>query len=132
MNPCSRDICTILAAAGLGLTFATNLFSGQEPATPANTVTVFDTPGDAPGKTMEGAQGYYYPAVQVRVRNTSYANGYALAFNIQAALHMVGHQTWNGTRYEVIQSDQDPFHLDYDESNRPRFVCNFSIQRKSL
>lgn len=130
MNPCSQDIADILAAAGLSLVVGTNLFIGDEPESPASCTTIFDTPGYGPMLTFDQAETYDFPAVQVRIRNTSYLAGYALIHGIKRALHGLAHEIWNGTVYELIKCDQDPFLLDYDESRRPRFVCNFSIQRK--
>jgi len=131
MNSAAYDVQDILVAAGLGLVVSTNLFKGQEPSAPANCVTVYDTPGGPAELTMD-KQGYYHPAIQVRVRNTNYDNGYALIDLIKNVLHGLSHEVWNGTSYEFIQCDQDPFLLDYDGSGRPRFVCNFSIQRRPL
>jgi len=129
MNPCSKDMANYLAAAGLGLVVGTNLFTGREPNSPANTATIYDTPGDAPMLTMDNVR-YDYPAIQVRVRNTGYQAGWALIDSIRTALHGLAHVTQGGAVYELVKCDQEPFLLDYDESNRPRFVCNFSVQRK--
>ena len=130
MNPASKDIAAILAAAGLGLIVGTNLFIGQEPTAPPNTTTIYDTPGSAPMLTMDQITGYDFPAIQVRVRNTNYLVGYGLINSIKDKLHGLAHQLQGGVVYELVKCDQDPFLLDYDESGRPRFVCNFSIQRK--
>lgn len=130
MNPASQDIQGILAAAGLGLVAGTNLFLGQEPAAPANVVTIYDTPGDAPMLTMDRTERYDLPAIQIRVRNISYLAGYALIGDIKDELHGLAHQAQGGAVYELVRCDQDPFLLDYDETGRPRFVCNFSIQRR--
>jgi hypothetical protein len=132
MNPASKDIADILAGAGLGLTVGINIFIGQEPASPASCTTVYDTPGYAPMLTMDGNGHYDYPAIQVRVRNISYVNGYSLIGAIKDELHGLAHQWQGGVIYELVKCDQDPFLLDYDDAGRPRFVCNFSIQRKPL
>lgn len=129
MNPPSKDICAILAAASLGLTFGTNLFVGSEPPSPDNVVTIYDTPGFAPESTLTKGEEIWQPAVQVRVRNSSYLASYALINDIKETLHALAHETWGETRYDLIRCAQEPFLLDYDESGRPRFVANFDIQR---
>jgi hypothetical protein len=132
MNPVSKDISTILAAAGLGLVAGTNLFIGEEPTTPANCVTVYDTPGDAPMLTQDRTERYDFPAIQVKVRNTSYLNAQALIEAIKGALHGLAHYGQGGASYELVKCDQDPFSLGKDETGRSMWVCNFSIQRKPL
>lgn len=130
MNSPSMDIKDILEAAGLGLTFGTNLFIGQEPTIPDNCVTIFDAPGIPPQLCLDRDDAYYYPSIQIRVRNRSYLTGYELVNDIKTELHGVGHETWNGTYYSVIKCAQEPFLLDYDDNNRPRFVANFDLQRR--
>ena len=130
MNPVSLDITDILAAAGLSLVVGANLFIGQEPTTPANCVTIYDTPGYPPMLTQDRTERYDFPAIQIRVRNTSYLNGYTLINDIREELHGLARQIQGGAIYELIRCDQAPFLLDYDELGRPRFICNFSIQRK--
>ncbi len=130
MNPPSMDIRDLIAAGGLGLVVMTNLFIGQEPDKPANTVTVFDTPGMPPMLSLDRLETYEFPTVQIRIRNTSYAAGYAMAYDIKELLHGLAHVTQGGATYELIKCQQDPFLLDYDESNRPRFVMNLELQRK--
>jgi len=130
MNPASRDICSILEAAGLGLTFGTNLFAGKEPPLPDVCVTVFDIPGSAPSLVLEGAGGDYYPSIQVRVRHVSYPDGWALVHNVMDTLHGVHNETWGGSEYELIKASLEPFLLDYDENGRARFVADFNIHRR--
>lgn len=133
MNSAATDIADILAAEGsLSLTLATNLFVGKETPTPDNTVTVFDTPGRAPQLTIGGQSdpGYYFPAVQVRVRNNDYQTGWDILNTIKTVLHGLAHEVWNGTTYELIECTGDPGLLDWDENDRARFVATFYIQRK--
>ena len=129
MNAPSVDIADILAAAGLGLTFATNLFVGEEPDSPNSCVTIFDTPGSPAQLTMTQGEDYYYPVVQVRVRGATFQTGYALMDGVRAALHGLNHKAWNGTNYQMIKCIQEPSLLDYDERQRPRWVATFEIQR---
>ena len=132
MNPASFDIRDILAAAGLDLTAGVNLFPGEEPASPANCVTVYDTPGSAPMLTQDRTERYDFPAIQVKVRNTSYANAQTLIEAIKVELHGLAHHVQGGTSYELVKCDQDPFSLGKDETGRSMWVCNFSIQRRPI
>lgn len=128
MNPPSVDVVDMLESSDLGLVFATNLFVGHEPPTPDECVTVYDTPGGSPQLTMENSP-YFYPTVSIRVRSMSYTRGFDLVNSIKEELHGLSHQLWNGSYYSVISCAQEPFHMDFDERKRPRFVVNFNIQR---
>jgi hypothetical protein len=129
MNAPSDDIKDMLVAGGLGLTFATNLFIGKEPSLPRNCVTIFDTYGFPPDLGLKD-QGYERPSIQIRVRNISYKNGWALTQNIKDSLHGRSHQTWNGTLYSVIYCSSGPALLDWDENGNARFIINFNLQRR--
>lgn len=130
MNPPSIDIKDILAAeSSLGLAFATDLFIGQEPADPDNCVTIFDTPGGAPQLTYEKGEDYFYPSIQVRVRNRIYSTGWSLINDIKEFLHARSHQTINATIYEVMICSIEPALLDWDDNERARFVTTFNLQR---
>ena len=131
MNAPSEDIKDMLEdTSALGLTFATNLFIGKEPAEPDTCVTIFDTPGFPPSLTLSGDGGYYYPSVQIRVRGADYVTGWDLIHDIMIALHGKDHETWNATLYTVISCSSGPALLDWDENSRPRFIVNFNIQRR--
>lgn len=131
MNATSIDIKDMLESeSSLGLTFGTNLFIGREPATPSNTVTIFDTAGFRPDLHMEASDKYERPSIQIRVRNVSYETGWDLINEIKDSLHGRAHETWNGTYYSVIYCSSDIAFLDWDNNNRVRFVVNFSLQRR--
>jgi hypothetical protein len=132
MNATSKDVADILASSGLSLTVGQNLFIGQEPTSPVNCATVYDTPGGPPQLTLDKTERWDEPAIQVRVRNANYLVGHALIEAIKVALHGLAHEEQGGAMYELIKCDQDPFLLDYDGNGRPRFVCNFSVQRRPI
>jgi len=133
MNATSKDVKDMLEAeSDLGLVFATNLFYGREPTEPDNCVTVFDTPGRPPQLTL-GAQSednYYYPSVQIRVRNNDQDDAWALMEDIKEALHGRAGETWNGTFYSVIICASEPSFLDWDDNDRIRLIINLNIQRR--
>lgn len=131
MNPSSVDIKDLLEGeSSLGLTFGTDLMIGREPATPDDCVTIFDTPGGAPQQTFIQGEDYYYPSIQIRVRNTSYFTGWNLINDIKVLLHNRAQEIVNGTLYSAIICSQEPALLDWDENDRPRFVTTFNIQRR--
>lgn len=139
MNPASKDICTILEEYGidsssdsgdLGLVFAENLFVGREPPAPDNCVIVFDIPGDAEMLTLDGQKGYYFPSVQVRVRNRNYMDGWKLIQDICNVLHGLHNVVVDGTAYDLIRAVDSPFLFDWDQNHRARFVADFNIYRK--
>jgi hypothetical protein len=132
MNVPSEDIKDLLEAeSDLGLVFATNLFIGKEPTKPSNSVTLFDYTGEPPQLAMNN-QGYEYPSLQIRVRNTDYVAGWGIIEAIKNRLHGANQEEWNGTLYTAIYCGSGPVLLDWDENSRARFVCNFKIQRRSI
>ncbi len=131
MNPTSLDVKDILDGV-LGLIFATNLFVGREPDNPSDCVTIFDTPGFGQETYLdrETSEDYYYPSIQIRVRNVDYATGWGLIHNIRDLLHHRAKGVINGSFYESFTCRQEPSLLDWDASNRARFVTSFDIQRR--
>jgi len=135
MSVPSIDIKDLLAAdAGLALTFATNLFIGLEPAEPDDCVTIYDTPGRPTLAVVDPKastdNNYYYPSVQIRVRNQSYETGWDLIHDIEVLLHGKAHFTANGFKYESILTFSPPSFLMWDENRRASFVTTLDLQRQ--
>ena len=131
MNIPSVDIKDMLESdSGLGLSFAENLFIGKEPAIPDNTITIFDTYGFPPQVTLDRVNNYYYPSIQIRIRNNSYKIGLELAQDIVISLHGRAQESWGGVLYTSIRCMSGPALLDYDNNDRPRFIINFDLQRR--
>ena len=131
MNPASVDIKDFLLTAGLGLSFATNLFIGQEPADPEDCVTIFDTPGFGRDKFYDGTLQYHRPSIQVRVRNISYFSGWTVINGITEVLHNQT-MTINGMDYTAMFCSIEPALLDHDANGRARFVTTINLQRISV
>lgn len=129
MNAPSVDLKDHLESAGLGLVFITNLFVGEEPDSPDNCVTIFDTPGFGRQMTMQKGEEYHRPSVQIRVRNNGYQAAYSILADIVTELHALNHQTINGTIYEVIKCVTEPAPFGKDENGRHWWIANFDIQR---
>ncbi len=131
MNPAAQDIKDILEAeSSLALTFKDNLFVGREPGQPDNCVTIFDTPGFPNQLTYDKTEIYQYPSIQIRVRNSKYQTGWALANDIMNQLHGRAQETWNGTLYSLIRAMGEPVPLHWDENGRIIFIINFNVQRR--
>jgi len=130
MNIPSYDVATVLAQKISGLAFASNLFVGREPDQPDNCVTIFDTPGAPPDVNYDKNFKVAYPSVQIRVRNTSYKDGWELINSIKSVLHNIGNEKINDTEYLLIACSQEPALLDWDEKNRARFVATFNMIRR--
>jgi len=131
MNSTAKDIADMIDADSyLGLTFATNLFVGKEPANPDICVTIFDTHG-MPQQLTLNDQGYEYPSVQIRVRAKDYQTGWALIEGIKNILHGRASETWNGAFYSVIYCVSGPALLDWDDNSRVRFIANFNANRRT-
>lgn len=131
MQTPSIDIASLLTAdSHLSLVIGTDLFIGKEPRTPKNCVTIFDSFGYPPQLTMEKSESYYYPTIQIRVRNIDYQIGYDMIQDIMVLLHGVSHTTINSTYYSVIRCSGGPALLDWDDNGLVRFIANFEIQRR--
>ena len=130
MNSPTEDIKDMLEAeSSLGLTFATDLFIGKEPSKPDNCVTLYDYGGRPPRLTFD-RQNYYYPSVQVRVRNNDYRAGWALIQDIADFLHGLSNETLDGTLYTVIYVSSGPAFITWDGNSRAIFVVNLNVQRR--
>lgn len=126
MNSPAYDVMNLLGGSAIGAGEAgTDMFTGFEPPSPNNCITVFDTGG------FEGdaVNDYRKPTVQVRVRNTAYAAGWIKANEIHMALHGLHNTTEDGTRYIGIWAMGEPSAIGYDENDRALFVVNFRIHR---
>lgn len=131
MNSTAVDITDMLEGeSSLELVHLTNLFVGREPTSPINTVTIIDSTSFPPMKTLKKGENYFYPGVQILIRNSSYMTGWALGRDIRTALHQRAHETWNGTYYSLVSCQNGPELLNWDEKGNARFVLNFNVQRR--
>jgi hypothetical protein len=132
MNAPSVDIAAMLTAdSSLNLVIATNMFIGKEPVAPHNSITILDMEGRAPQLTYAGqGEAYYYPLIQIRVRNKDYRTGWNLTHNIMESLHGRAGETWNDALYTVIYCSGGPALLDWDDNELVTFIVNFNLQRR--
>lgn len=134
MEPAAEHIKDLLSEdSSLALTFKNNLFVGRQPSKPDFCVTVADTPGASPylGNTKAISQ-YYYPTVQISVRDNNYRNAWSTAHDIMVSLHGRGNDgtVKDSTYYSLIRCSSGPTVLGYDENERVNVVVNFEIQRR--
>ena len=123
-----EDISLRLEDQGRG-TRGTNLFIGQEPDAPDNTVTVWETMGREPSNTMGSSGTAPYvkrPNFSVGVRNTSYASAKTLADQIFTDLHWFT-GTIDSTSYLLIRALNQPYSAGVDENKRAQLQCNFRV-----
>ena len=105
------------------------IYIGKEPASPTKTITIFETMGFH-DLTYDKKEVYEKPSVQIRVRSTSYLEGWEVISTIKNLLHGRANETWNGTFYALIVCYSGPGLLDYDKEQSVRFVINFDIHRR--
>lgn len=97
------DVAQFLAAAGLGLTYETNLYDSTERApgdgVPVNAVFVFETIGAPPDRNNDVRVEHRFPHIHIRIRNNLKGPAEQLASSIIDAL-----QGANIPGYEDIRS----------------------------
>lgn len=135
MNPSSEDVKDMLEAeSAVALTFEVDLFIGSMPDEPDNCVCIYDTPGRPPQLTLgtyTNGENYFYPSVQIRVRDREYVAGYSVIDSIKTLLHGRANETWNGTLYTAVLCSMEPAFLNWGEQRRTaNFVTTFNIQRR--
>ncbi len=137
MNAPCKDIAGILNDESfLGLTKNVDLFYSFLPPEKidvigANIVSVMDNGGDEPMLQLQKVDSdYYFPSVNVQVRNTDFDTGYAQMFAIFQFLHGTNAVVVDSTYYALIKAINEPQLLHRDQNNRYVFVVNFDIQRR--
>jgi hypothetical protein len=133
MNPPSKDIADMLAAADLGLTLATNLFISEMLDKPDECVAVTDTGGRDPNYILNDAtKDYRRPTAQILIRGKKgeYAEAYTLADSCRDVISGLHNQTLGGSWYVEILTQGDIMFLGYDDNHRPILSVNFRIERR--
>ena len=137
MNAPCKDIASMLNdESSLGLTLMTDLFYSHMPPEKsgivgANIVSVMDNGGGEPMLQLQKADSdYYFPSVNVQVRNNDFDSGYAQIFAIYQFLHGTSDVVIDSTLYTLVKAINDPQPLHRDQNRRYIFVVNFDIQRR--
>lgn len=136
MRDAAADICTILAAAGLGLAEGTSLFVGPMPehglaadglSAPAKCASVMPTGGGSPEAFVgKGRKALLYPTCQVRIRSDreDFAGGQALAFAALEALNQISWPPYVSIRVR----ESAPFYGRTDAAGRHHWGFNVELQ----
>jgi hypothetical protein len=106
----TSDVKTLLSTVS-------NVYIGSMPATPDNSVCIYNTGGYS--RSLSGTE-VEEPTFQVKVRNTSYATGETLCNTIKDLLHGA-----TSTKILMCEQQGDILDLGRDESNRQEWTINF-------
>ena len=135
MNNCAYDIMFRLSGL-IGGTFAGtvnvsgyNYYIFQEPSTPDNCITVYNTGGE----DISCLDGHLAEqcSVQIRVRNNDYTVARTTIETIRTALNLTSFTTTQSAFYNVNR-DGLAIDLRRDETNRAIVVQNYNIVRSQL
>lgn len=124
MNSAAKDIKDHLMA----LAVISAGFIGEEPASPNDAVTIYDTGGGDPFADIE----LYDTSIQVRVRDTRYDEAYAKHDEIRRALIVPTSFEINGTKYIGVWNVGDIISLGKDQNQRSVLTTNYRIERQPL
>lgn len=124
MNYPALDIANRIESLSIELLCYTN----EEPASPNNCVTIYDTGGSDPALPGE----LFLPTIQVRVRDLIYSDAYAKQEQIMLALCVPTEFEINGARYVGVWQQGDITSIGRDENNRYILTANYRIERHQL
>lgn len=121
MNSPAFDIASFLRTESV----ETVIYVNEEPASPNNCVTVYDTGGADPMVV----DTVYSPTIQVRVRNLSSPAAYAKQYQIRDILVAGKNEIINSTDYVAVWLQGDIISIGRDENNRFILTSNYRIMR---
>jgi hypothetical protein len=130
MNSAADDIATILIEEISGYVLGANLFLNGVPTEPDNCITIIDTVGRAPMRSLTPTDAVFNDSVQIIARNRVYADGFAELIEIRNTLLAIHHEDYNGTSYQLFRLANGPAFLIWDNNNRAEIVMNINIIRK--
>jgi hypothetical protein len=104
----------------------------EEPPTPANCITLYDTPGIGSQGCMDRtAPLLTHPSFQVRVRGKTFIGAHTKLMAIDSFLRK--HARWttaDGTRYDSVTRYGEPGPLGKDDTKRFIWVATYITHRK--
>lgn len=101
------------------------LYVGEEPVSPDNVVTFYDT-GGPPGNPDANLQN---PTIQIRVRSRDYLPGYNKAAELRDLLKLPHDFIFGDWHYSGVFLTTDVAKIGKDGNNRNLFTVNFRIER---
>lgn len=129
MNSPSHEIALHLASVGVG-TFGGSspwsIYFASEPASPDDTITVYDTPG---GEPDTDELDLFRPAFQIRVRSANYAEAYAKHSTIREILTLPDTITAETSIFIGIEMSTDVAGIGTDDNDRHLLVANYRAMR---
>lgn len=129
MKPVSEDIKNLLdGESELGLTFGTDLFIGRGVEQVKNCVVIYDTTTMPDRLGYDVNDDYSFHAFQILVKNKSYLDGMALAYQIKELLHGIANQTIGDKFYTSIRHQNGPICIEWTENNLAKIIMNFETQ----
>jgi len=101
------------------------VFANEEPASPNDCVTVYDTGGSDPMVVDD----VYSPTIQIRVRNLDSQAAYAKQYQIRDILVAAKNQIINSVDYVAMWQQGDIISIGRDENNRYILTSNYRLMR---
>ena len=95
-------------------------------------VALIETPGEPPDAQNDLDKPHFQVLVRgdsIATVSSAYEEASAKAKEIKRDLHRIGPATLRGRYYPAMWALQDPFLLEYDQSDRPTFVMNIRAFR---
>lgn len=121
MNSPALDIANFLELEAVEVPCYVN----EEPASPNDCVTIYDTGGSDPLVIDD----VYSPTVQVRVRNLDSQAAYAKQYEIRDLLVAAKHTIINSNDYISMFLQGDIISIGRDENNRYILTSNYRLMR---
>lgn len=127
-----EDLGARVDAAAIGVTVGTNLFLGVLPDTTVDVGSLIEYDGLTPlhRHTETSASMTEMPRVQLMWRSDDYNTGMDIIRAVWLALEATN-ITIDGTFYQRIQADSNPFHMGRDENDRWLFAANFTVTKEA-
>jgi len=120
----SEMVAAILEAMPeLGLTFGENLFVGREPTEPDNCATIYDTQESL----QEHMVNIDESRVQLRVKNTSYREGYQNIRKMKFTLQAIPCIQFQNTNLIGIVAMTSVAFIGRNTQEHSLFTCNFKL-----
>lgn len=127
-EPSSHGVARHLDANGVA-SLGRTLFTNTEPASPDDTLTVYDAGGEPPILYDEVLTSH---DVQLRARARRYADAYKMLDDAFAVLNAAKGVTIQGYRYTGIWLMSDIISLGNDENGRATITANYQLVRHKI
>jgi hypothetical protein len=104
---------------------------GSSPDKPTKCLTLYDTGGPQPDRTMDRSQkAIMSPQIQVRARAATYIAGYQKLQDLVDLTNQWGKFARGSSWFEGVFQSSDIMFLERDGKDRYVFTVNFQVKRK--